>query len=84
MIERAVATMLRSKKISARVLVRCSLTRVEELGNTLQKKSTFTDFIACPEHLIEKKPYEEKHCINRGSAGGLLMGAVLNTPSVRI
>jgi hypothetical protein len=55
MIERAVAAMLRSKKISALVLVWCSLTRVEELGNTLQKKSTFTDFIACPEHLIEKR-----------------------------
>jgi hypothetical protein len=54
------------------------------VGQHIAKKSTFTDLIACPEHLIEKKPYERKALHQLGSAGGLLMGAVLNTLSVRI
>ncbi|XP_071705643.1 uncharacterized protein [Rutidosis leptorrhynchoides] len=50
-----------------------------ENGKYLQKKNTFTDFIDCAEYLIEKKYCsKEKLCINGGSAGGLLMGAVLN------
>ncbi|XP_059633292.1 uncharacterized protein LOC132276057 [Cornus florida] len=50
-----------------------------ENGKLLKKKNTFTDFIACAEYLIEKKYCsKEKLCINGGSAGGLLMGAVLN------
>ncbi|XP_062233978.1 uncharacterized protein LOC133931176 [Phragmites australis] len=50
-----------------------------EDGKLLKKKNTFTDFIACAEHLI-KNNYcsKEKLCINGRSAGGLLMGAVLN------
>lgn len=48
-------------------------------GKLLKKKNTFTDFIACSEHLIEQG-YTDKDllAINGGSAGGLLMGAVAN------
>lgn len=50
-----------------------------ENGKFLKKKNTFTDFIACAEYLIENKYCsKEKLCINGRSAGGLLMGAVLN------
>ncbi|KAL6873522.1 hypothetical protein ACP4OV_013604 [Aristida adscensionis] len=50
-----------------------------EDGKLLKKKNTFTDFIACAEHLIANKYCsKEKLCINGRSAGGLLMGAVLN------
>jgi oligopeptidase B len=45
----------------------------------LKKKNTFTDFIACAEHLIEEKYTSADHlCAMGGSAGGLLMGAVIN------
>lgn len=48
-------------------------------GKLLNKKNTFTDFIACAEHLIsEKYTNPAKLAINGGSAGGLLMGAVTN------
>lgn len=48
-------------------------------GKLLEKKNTFTDFIACAEHLIARR-YTSSHrlAIMGGSAGGLLMGAVLN------
>ncbi|GJT26617.1 prolyl oligopeptidase family protein [Tanacetum coccineum] len=50
-----------------------------ENGKYLQKKNTFTDFIDCAEYLIEKKYCtKDKLCINGRSAGGLLIGAVLN------
>ncbi|KAG4909988.1 Protease 2 [Glycine soja] len=50
-----------------------------ENGKLLKKKNTFTDFIACAEYLIEKKfCSKEKLCIEGRSAGGLLIGAVLN------
>ncbi|MCH7557013.1 MAG: S9 family peptidase [Planctomycetes bacterium] len=50
-----------------------------EQGKLLHKKNTFTDFIACAEHLIaEKYTSRAKLVINGGSAGGLLMGAVTN------
>lgn len=50
-----------------------------ENGKLMKKKNTFTDFIACAEYLIEKKYCsKEKLTINGRSAGGLLMGAVLN------
>jgi len=50
-----------------------------EDGRILKKKSTFTDFIACAEHLIaEKYTSPERLAIMGGSAGGLLMGAVTN------
>lgn len=50
-----------------------------EQGKLLQKKNTFTDFIACAEHLIAEK-YTSSSSIyaQGGSAGGLLVGAVMN------
>ena len=50
-----------------------------ENGKLLKKKNTFTDFIACAEHLI-KEGYTAKGRIvaSGGSAGGMLMGAVVN------
>jgi len=48
-------------------------------GKLLKKKNTFTDFIACAEHLIkEKYTNKDRLTISGGSAGGLLMGAVTN------
>jgi len=50
-----------------------------EDGKLLRKKNTFTDFIACAEHLVrEKYTSPERLVISGGSAGGLLMGAVVN------
>jgi oligopeptidase B len=50
-----------------------------EDGKLLRKKNTFTDFIACAEHLIsEGYTSNDKLAITGGSAGGLLMGAVVN------
>ncbi len=48
-------------------------------GKMMNKKNTFTDFIACAEHLIAKKyTSKDRLVIMGGSAGGLLMGAVTN------
>ncbi len=48
-------------------------------GKLLQKKNTFTDFIACAEHLIQEHyTSSDRLAIMGGSAGGLLVGAVLN------
>ena len=50
-----------------------------EDGKFLHKKNTFTDFIACAEHLIaENWTNSDRLVISGGSAGGLLMGAVVN------
>jgi oligopeptidase B len=50
-----------------------------EDGKLLKKKNTFTDFIACAEHLIRKNYTSPAHLYAMGgSAGGLLMGAVIN------
>ncbi len=50
-----------------------------ESGKLLHKKNTFTDFIACAKHLIaEKYTSAEQLFAMGGSAGGLLMGAVIN------
>jgi Protease II len=50
-----------------------------EQGKMMQKKNTFTDFIACAEFLIREKYTSPAHlAIQGGSAGGLLMGAVVN------
>ena len=47
-----------------------------ENGKMLNKRNTFTDFIACAEHLtLEKFTRKEKLAIMGGSAGGLLVGA---------
>jgi oligopeptidase B len=48
-------------------------------GRMMNKKNTFTDFIASAEHLIsEKYTSRDRLVIIGGSAGGLLMGAVTN------
>jgi oligopeptidase B len=50
-----------------------------EDGKLLKKKNTFTDFIDCAEHLIaEKYTSSGRLYAAGGSAGGLLMGAILN------
>jgi oligopeptidase B len=50
-----------------------------EDGRMLHKKNTFTDFIACAEYLVsERYTSSPKLAAMGGSAGGLLMGAVLN------
>jgi oligopeptidase B len=48
-------------------------------GRMFAKKNTFTDFIAVAEHLIrEKWTSKDRLAIEGGSAGGLLIGAVVN------
>jgi oligopeptidase B len=50
-----------------------------EAGKLLNKKNTFTDFIDCSKFLIEKKYTSIEHLYAYGgSAGGLLMGAIVN------
>ena len=51
-----------------------------EDGKMLHKKNTFLDFIACAEYLIINKGYTSpnKMFAMGGSAGGLLVGAVVN------
>ncbi|MDQ3327415.1 MAG: S9 family peptidase, partial [Chloroflexota bacterium] len=50
-----------------------------EDGKLLQKKNTFIDFITCAEHLIAQGyTSPERLAISGRSAGGLLMGAVMN------
>jgi oligopeptidase B len=50
-----------------------------EQGKFLEKKNTFTDFIACAEHLInEGLTSSDQLAAKGGSAGGLLMGAIAN------
>ncbi|MHB1021098.1 MAG: S9 family peptidase [Acidobacteriaceae bacterium] len=50
-----------------------------DAGKMMTKQNTFTDFIAVTEHLL-KNGYgaTDKVAIEGGSAGGLLMGAVVN------
>jgi oligopeptidase B len=50
-----------------------------EDGKLLKKKNTFTDFIACGEYLVENGYTSPGHLYAMGgSAGGLLIGAVVN------
>lgn len=50
-----------------------------ENGKLLTKLNTFYDFIDCSKYLIEQKYTSKKHLYAYGgSAGGLLMGAVIN------
>jgi len=50
-----------------------------EDGKMLRKKNTFTDFIDCSKYLIENNYTSAKHLYAMGgSAGGLLMGAIVN------
>jgi len=51
-----------------------------EDGKLLKKKNTFTDFIDCSKFLIAEKYTSAQHLYAEGgSAGGLLMGVVVNT-----
>ena len=48
-------------------------------GKLFKKKNTFFDFVACAKHLININYTSPEHIYAMGgSAGGLLMGAVLN------
>ncbi|WP_428374954.1 S9 family peptidase [Lichenicoccus sp.] len=48
-------------------------------GRGAQKPNSFTDFIACAEHLVEHGLADPTRIVAQGgSAGGLLMGAVAN------
>ncbi len=50
-----------------------------EAGRMMEKQNTFGDFIACAEYLIhEKYTSADRLAIEGGSAGGMLMGAVVN------
>ncbi len=50
-----------------------------EQGKLFNKMNTFTDYIACAEYLIEEKYTSPEYLImTGGSAGGLLVGAVMN------
>lgn len=50
-----------------------------EDGKMMKKKNTFTDFIDSGEYLVKEKYTSPKHLYAQGgSAGGLLMGAVMN------
>ena len=47
-------------------------------GNLIKKQNVFDDFIACAEHLVKTNyTTPQRLCIEGGSNGGLLMGAVL-------
>ena len=53
-----------------------------EDGKLLHKKNTFTDFTACSRHLIKERYTSSEHLYAMGgSAGGLLMGAIINEAS---
>jgi oligopeptidase B len=48
-------------------------------GKLMKKKNTFTDFVDAGDHLVkEKYTSKDRLVISGGSAGGLLMGAVVN------
>jgi oligopeptidase B len=50
-----------------------------EEGKLLNKRNTFTDFCACADHLVAQHLTSHERLAVRGaSAGGLLMGAVIN------
>lgn len=50
-----------------------------EDGKLLKKRNTFTDFIACSKFLIQQKYTSPEHLYAfGGSAGGMLMGGILN------
>ncbi len=50
-----------------------------EQGRMMQKMHTFTDFIDCADYLVKNKyTSSDRLVIQGGSAGGLLMGAVVN------
>jgi oligopeptidase B len=53
--------------------------RWHDKGRMLEKRNTFTDFVACAEQLVgQGYTAHDRLVIEGGSAGGLLIGAVLN------
>ncbi|WP_323101514.1 S9 family peptidase [Intrasporangium sp. YIM S08009] len=53
-------------------------------GKLEAKPNTFSDYVACAEHLVESKIVApDRLAAEGGSAGGLLMGAVVNQASER-
>jgi oligopeptidase B len=53
--------------------------KLHDQGKMLNKRNTFTDFIACADHLVrERYTARDRLAIQGGSAGGLLIGAVVN------
>src|SRR5207244_8581069 len=53
--------------------------RWHDSGRMMNKRNTFTDFIALGDHLVQEGyTATERLVIEGGSAGGLLIGAVLN------
>ncbi|MGD2139737.1 MAG: S9 family peptidase [Burkholderiales bacterium] len=53
--------------------------RWHDEGRMMNKRNSFTDFIACAEHLIDAGYTDPSQLvIEGGSAGGLLVGAVVN------
>lgn len=51
-----------------------------EDGKLLKKKNTFTDFIDCSKHVINERYTSAQHLYAEGgSAGGLLMGVIVNS-----
>jgi oligopeptidase B len=50
-----------------------------EDGKFLAKPNTFSDFVACADHLVEQQvTARDRLAIRGGSAGGMLIGAALN------
>ncbi len=50
-----------------------------EEGKLLKKKNTFSDYISCAQFLVDEKYTSASRLFaNGGSAGGMLMGAVIN------
>jgi oligopeptidase B len=50
-----------------------------EDGMLMKKKNTFSDFVDCAQYLVDQKWTSPDHLVvEGGSAGGLLMGAVVN------
>lgn len=80
--DRAIFSLLDRGMVYAWAHIRggCDLGRAwYDNGKMHCKQNSFTDFIACADHLVkEKYCSREKLAIQGGSAGGLLVGAVLN------
>ncbi len=50
-----------------------------DAGRMHHKRNTFTDFVACAEHLVAERWFDPQRIgASGGSAGGLLMGAIIN------
>jgi oligopeptidase B len=50
-----------------------------DAGRMHRKRNTFTDFVSCAEHLVKERWLDPRRIgASGGSAGGLLMGAIIN------